>query len=123
MHARPPLGHRFGITSAQVALYDVGVRWGLGDAGAALAAGRHLRPEQFETRERRARLHTDMARAYVQRGWPEPAIARLLQAHRQAASEVRDRPSIRRVAAELVQRHRQVPGARELAAILGPTPS
>lgn len=122
MPARPTLGHRFRITSAQVALYDVGVRWGLGDAGAALAAGRYLRPEQFETRERRARLHTDMARAYVQRGWPEPAIARLLQAHQQAAGEVRDRPSIRKVAADLVERHHRVSGARDLAAVLGPTP-
>ncbi|TDD80170.1 helix-turn-helix domain-containing protein [Actinomadura rubrisoli] len=118
MPARPTTAHRFKITLPQVALYEVGVRWGLGDAGAALTAGRDLRPEQFATAERRARLHTDMARAYVQRGRPEPAIARLLDAYQQAPSEVRDRLSIRRVAVGLVERHRRVPGARELAAIL-----
>lgn len=118
MPARPTTAHRFKITLPQLALYEVGVRWGLGDAGAALAAGQNLRPEQFATPERRARLHTDMARAYVQRGRPEPAIARLLDAYEQAPSEVRDRPSIRRMASGLVERHRRVPGARELAAIL-----
>jgi transcriptional regulator with XRE-family HTH domain len=118
MPARPTTAHRFKITLPQLALYEVGVRWGLGDAGAALAAGRHLRPEQFATPERRARLHTDMARAYVQRGRPEPAIARLLAAYGQAPGEVRDRPSIRRLAGGLIERHRRVPGARELAAIL-----
>lgn len=118
MPARPTAAHRFKITLPQLALYEVGVRWGLGDAGAALAAGKNLRPEQFATPERRARLHTDMARAYVQRGRPEPAIARLLEAYEQAPSEVRDRPSIRRMASGLVERHRRVPGARELTAIL-----
>ncbi|WP_245667925.1 hypothetical protein [Actinomadura macra] len=110
--------HRFAITPAQVALYDVSVRWGLGDAGAALAAGTDLRPEQFPTPERRARLHIDMARAYAQRGWPEPAIGRLLDAYHQAPGEVRDRHSIRRVAIDLVHRSPRIPGARELAALL-----
>ncbi|MFD0685497.1 helix-turn-helix domain-containing protein [Actinomadura fibrosa] len=118
MPAAPTPDAPFRITPAQIELYRVGVYWGLGDAGAAIAAGERLRPEQFDTVERRARLHTDMARALVQRGWAEQAIARLLEAHQQAPSEVRDRTSIRNVAVQLVQQHRRVPGARELAAVL-----
>ncbi|WP_242907482.1 hypothetical protein [Actinomadura terrae] len=68
--------------------------------------------------ERRARLHTDLARAHVLRHEPEPAIARLLAAYQHAPGEVRDRTSIRSIAVELVQQHRHVPGARELAALL-----
>ncbi|WP_242890950.1 hypothetical protein [Actinomadura litoris] len=118
MPALPPTVHRLQATPAQVALYNVSVWWGLGDAGAALAAGQGLRAEQFPTQERRARLHTDLARAHVLRHEPEPAIARLLAAYQHAPGEVRDRTSIRAVAVELVQRHRRTPGARELAALL-----
>ncbi|MFI0479653.1 hypothetical protein [Actinomadura sp. 9N215] len=57
------LSTRFSIDRPQVTLYEVGVRWALGDAGEALAAGHELHPAMFPTPERRARLHTDMARA------------------------------------------------------------
>ncbi|GHD35523.1 hypothetical protein GCM10010313_82940 [Streptomyces violarus] len=54
----------FAISPAAVDLYAVGVHWALGDAGAALNAGKNLRPEQFPTAKRKARLGTDMARAW-----------------------------------------------------------
>jgi tetratricopeptide (TPR) repeat protein len=84
------------VTPAQVTLYHVGVHWSLGDAGAALHAGRGLHPGQFPTPERRGRLHTDLARAWWQWGKPDQAARALLAAHRQAPAEVRDRPSIPR---------------------------
>lgn len=45
--ASAPAGRLFPITPAAVDLYAVGVHWALGDAGAALEAGKDLRPEQF----------------------------------------------------------------------------
>ncbi|MDH6221477.1 hypothetical protein M2283_008824 [Streptomyces pseudovenezuelae] len=59
-----PAGRLFPISPAAVDLYAVGVHWALGDAGAALEAGKDLRPAQFPTAERKARLGTDMARAW-----------------------------------------------------------
>lgn len=50
--AAPP-GRLFAISPAAVDLYTVGVHWALGDAGAALDAGKNLRPEQFPTAERK----------------------------------------------------------------------
>lgn len=104
------------VTPASVTLYKVGVLWSLGDAGAAVHAGQHLRPEQFATAERRGRLHTDMARAWWRWGKPEQTTHALLAAHRTAPAEVRDRPSIRAIVADLAQRHPRTSGVRELAA-------
>jgi len=112
-------GQRFIVTPAQVTLYRVGVHWSLGDTGAALHAGRDLHPAQFPTPERRGRLHTDMARAWWQRGNPEQTTRALLVAHRQAPGEIRDRPAIRAIATSLVERHPRVAGAQQLAAAIG----
>lgn len=116
---RAPAAVRFRIDAPQVDLYEVGVRWALGDAGHALAAGQHLRPGMFPTPERRARLHTDMARAEWQRGRAEQTVRRLLDAHAEAPAEMGGRPAIRTMAVEVVARHPRVVGARELAAIVG----
>lgn len=51
-----PAGRLFPVSPAAVDLYTVGVHWALGDAGAALEAGRNLRAEDFPTAERKARL-------------------------------------------------------------------
>ncbi len=51
---RPLPGYAIAITPAHVSLYEIGVRWSLGDAGAALHAARSLRPSQLPTAERRA---------------------------------------------------------------------
>lgn len=106
------------LTPAQVQLYKVGMYWALGDSAAALESARGLRPEQFPTPERRARLHTDLARAWWQHGRPEQTALALIAAHRQAPAEVTDRPGIRRIAATVTDRHPQASGVRELHAIL-----
>lgn len=106
---------RFTITPAAVSLYEVGVHWALGDAGTALHTGRTLRPEQFPTAERRARLHTDMARAWWQWGKPERTTQALLAAHRVAPAEVRDRPAIRAIAVDLARHHAKLSGVPELS--------
>ncbi|MBW8481402.1 helix-turn-helix transcriptional regulator [Actinomadura parmotrematis] len=112
-------GRRTPISAAQVRLYLVGVQWALGDAGAALAAARPLRASMFSTPERRARMHTDTARALVLGGRHEAAVTHLLAAHRHAPAEVNGRSAIRREATRLVRDHRGVAGARELAGVLG----
>ncbi|MFJ3182472.1 helix-turn-helix domain-containing protein [Streptomyces sp. NPDC086796] len=106
----------FAVTPASVTLYKVGVLWSLGDAGAAVHAGQKLRPEQFETAERRGRLHTDMARAWWRWDKPEQTAHALLAAHRTSPAEVRDRSSIRAIVDDLAQRHPRTSGVRELSA-------
>ncbi|MET4670621.1 hypothetical protein ABID94_003503 [Streptomyces sp. PvR018] len=93
-------------------LITVGVQWALGDAGAALEAGRGLHESQFTTPERKARMHTDLARAWWQWGKPEQTAAELLSALRAKPGEVRDRPAIRTIVTDL--RTRQ-PRQREWA--------
>ncbi|MFF9310911.1 helix-turn-helix domain-containing protein [Streptomyces sp. NPDC014748] len=112
----PPPGRLFPVGPAAVGLYAVGVHWALGDAGAALEAGKDLRPEQFPTAERKARLGTDMARAWWAWGRPEQTASALLSAHRVSPGEVRDRPAIRSIVDELIERHPHTTGVRELHA-------
>ncbi|MFD7663531.1 helix-turn-helix transcriptional regulator [Streptomyces sp. NPDC059788] len=109
------------LTPAAVALYAVGVHWALGDAGAALEAGTDLHEGQFPTPERRARMHTDMARAWWQMARPEPAADALLHAVRASRGEVRDRPAIRQIVTDLAQRHPRTAGVRELTAAVTPS--
>ncbi|MFD5299555.1 helix-turn-helix domain-containing protein [Streptomyces mutabilis] len=110
----PPPGRLFPISRAAVDLYAVGVHWALGDAGAALEAGKDLRPDQFPTAERKARLGTDMARAWWAWNRPEQTARALLDAHRASPGEVRDRPAIRSIVTELAERHPRTTGVREL---------
>jgi hypothetical protein len=117
-----PAGRLFPISPAAVGLYEVGVHWALGDAGAALEAGKDLRPEQFPTAERRARLGTDMARAWWAWNRPEQTAAALLGAYRASPSEVRDRPAIRHIVTELAERHPRTTGVRELRSVITAQP-
>jgi DNA-binding XRE family transcriptional regulator len=111
------------ISPAQVTLYRVGVHWALGDAGTALHAGRDLRAGHFRTPERRARLYTDLARAWWQWGKPEQTAHQLLAAYHQAPSEVRYRPAIRSIVQDLAALHPQTSGVRELMALAIPATS
>lgn len=108
------------ITPAQVQLYRVGSLWALGESGRALDAARGLRPAMFPTPERRARLHTDLARAWWQHDRPEQTAVALLAAHREAPTELTGRLAIRRIALDLIDRHPQLTGARQLRTVLWP---
>ncbi|MFD5632297.1 helix-turn-helix domain-containing protein [Streptomyces sp. NPDC127072] len=112
----PPPGRLFPISSVAVDLYAVGVHWALGDAGAALEAEKNLRPDQFPTAERKARLGTDMARAWWAWNRPEQTARALLDAYRASPGEVQDRPAIRGIINELAERHPYTTGVRELHA-------
>ncbi|WP_367325947.1 helix-turn-helix domain-containing protein [Streptomyces sp. HUAS ZL42] len=113
-----PPGRLFAISPAAVDLYAVGVHWALGDAGAALDTGKNLRPEQFPTAERKARLGTDMARAWWAWQRPEQTARALLDAYRASPGEVRDRPAIRHIVTELAERHPRTSGVRELHTVV-----
>lgn len=109
---------RFSVTPAQTALYEVGIWWSLGEPGHALRAASGLHTGQFATPERRARLLTDMARVWDQAGQPDRAIVALFYASRHAASEVRDRQSMRVLAAGLVSSPPRAAGAQYLSRVL-----
>lgn len=115
LSAMPATNAPLPVSRAAVDLYAVGVHWALGDAGAALEAGSGLRAERFPTRERRARMHTDLARAWWLWGKPEPTARELLAALRVSPGEVRDRPAIRAIVTGLASRHPRTPGVRELS--------
>ena len=113
---RSPRGRVFAVTTATVQLYQVGIHWALGDAGLAIEAGRNLHEGQFPTAERRARLHTDLARAWHQMGKPTQTAEELLAALRASPAEVRDRSSIRTIVKELAERHPLASGVATLRA-------
>ena len=98
----------------QVALYKVGTLWAVGDAGAAIDAGRHLTPGMFPTAERRARLHTDMGRAWWSWGKADKTAEALMAAFKESPQEVRDRPAIRLIVDELDRRHSRAAGVKDL---------
>lgn len=106
------------VVAPFVTLYRVDIHYALGDAGTALHVGRDLRTEMYPTPERRGRLHTDMARAWWMWGKPEQTAHALLSAYEQAPSEVRDRPTIRKIADDLTALHPRASGVRELAAAI-----
>ncbi|MBM9508932.1 helix-turn-helix domain-containing protein [Actinacidiphila acididurans] len=114
-----PTGRLFSITPAAVDLYAVGVHWALGDAGAALEAGKNLRAEQFATPERRARMNTDLARAWWAWNRPEQTAHALLAAYRASPAEVRDRRAIRSLVEELAVRYPRTVGVPALRTALG----
>ncbi|MEU9886406.1 hypothetical protein [Sphaerisporangium sp. NPDC051011] len=72
----------------------------------------------YPTPERRASLHTNMAVAWWMQGDPRQTADALLSAYRQAPSEVQGRPTMRKIADDLVVSHPRVPAVRELAKAL-----
>lgn len=111
---QPLPGYAIAVTPAHVTLYEIGVHWSLGDAGAALHAARNIHPGQLPTAERRGRLHTDLARAWWQWGKPEQTARSLIAAFRESPSEVTSRPAMRRIADDLAARYPKMSAVAEL---------
>ncbi|MGI5201603.1 helix-turn-helix domain-containing protein [Spirillospora sp. CA-108201] len=109
----------FGPTN--VALHQVSIAQVLGDNGAAIAHAKALNPAAIPTAERRGRYWIDVARAWHQWGKPEACYRSLLAAERAAPAEVRYRPPVRRMTAELLRADRRgaLPGLRAFAARVG----
>lgn len=89
-------------------MYEVSVLGALGDAGSAIAAGQRVNVAGLPTAERRARFHTDMARAWWARRRVEETAVALLAAHAEAPQEVTERPRIRAITEQLTTHHRKL---------------
>lgn len=109
----------FGPTN--VALHQISIAQVLGDNGAAIAHAKTLNPVAIPTPERRGRYWIDVARAWHQWGRPEACYRSLLAAERAAPAEVRYRPPVRRMTADLLRADRRgaLPGLRAFAARVG----
>ncbi|MEV5704870.1 hypothetical protein [Actinoallomurus sp. NPDC052274] len=109
----------FGPTN--VGLYQVSIAQVLGDNGTAIAHAKSLNPAAIPTAERRGRYWIDVARAWHQWGKPEACYRSLLAAERAAPAEVRYRPPVRRMTADLLRADRRgaLPGLRAFATRVG----
>lgn len=92
----------FGPTN--VLLHRVNIATTLGDAGQAIEHARHVDLDQVPITERRAALFVDVARAYNQWGRYEQAYQAIRQAEAIAPEEIRSRPAVHRLIADLVVR-------------------
>ncbi|MBA9005936.1 helix-turn-helix domain-containing protein [Thermomonospora cellulosilytica] len=113
--------HGGGFSAAAVALHRISAEYSAGDPGAAIAAGRSIHPGSLPTVERRARYHTDMARAFAQWGRREECLRALLAAERAAPEETHARPAVRDLVSGLLLSGRTSPPLRGLAARCGIT--
>ena len=91
----------------------------LGDPEAALREGRDLHEGVWETAERAARWHTNIASASWGMGRVEDTVRALRAASALAPDEVRYRPRVRQIADQVVERYPRTAGVRELAAAIG----
>jgi transcriptional regulator with XRE-family HTH domain len=109
----------FGPTN--VALHQISIAQVLGDNGAAIAHAKALNPTAIPTAERRGRYWIDVARAWHQWGKPEACYRSLLAAERAAPAEVRYRPPVRRMTADLLRADRRgaLPGLHAFATRVG----
>ncbi|SCG49000.1 Transcriptional regulator, contains XRE-family HTH domain [Micromonospora echinaurantiaca] len=116
--------HRTGFGTAAVELARVVVAAELGDDGAALHS--HGRLTQMpgwrrQPAEHRAAYRVDVARAYLAVGDLRGAARALVEADAVAPAEVRCRPQVRRVIAEIARGHPAPAGAARLATLVGLT--
>jgi transcriptional regulator with XRE-family HTH domain len=109
----------FGPTN--VTLHQISIAQVLGDSGTAIAHARALNPAAIPTAERQGRYWIDVARAWHQWGKPEACYRSLLAAERAAPAEIRYRPPVRRMTADLLRADRRgaLPGLRAFAARVG----
>jgi hypothetical protein len=99
---------------ANVALGEISVAVDLGDAGRALRVAAGLDASGL-SRERRARMLIDVARAHAQRRQVAEAVAALVQAERLTPEQVHAHAVVRHVVADLMAM--QNPPGAELAAL------
>jgi hypothetical protein len=87
---------------ANVLLHRVNIAVSLGDAGAAISHARKVNLDQLTVTERKASLFVDTARAFSQWGKHEKALQALRSAEEIAPEEVRSRPAVSRLVADLL---------------------
>jgi tetratricopeptide (TPR) repeat protein len=92
----------FGPTN--VLLHRVNLATTLGDAGTAIDYARQVDLDRVPVTERRATLYVDVARAFNQWGRCEQAYHAIRQAETIAPEEIRSRPAVHRLVADLLVR-------------------
>jgi tetratricopeptide (TPR) repeat protein len=109
----------FGPTN--VLLHRVNIATTLGDAGQAVDHARRINLGQIPVVERRASFYVDVVRAFNQWGRYEHAYHAIRQAEEIAPEEVRSRPAVHRLVADLLVRspHHIQPRLRTYADQLG----
>lgn len=96
-----PITSHSTFNSTNVAVYQIGVRTALGDAGTALDYARRLEIRSLPAPERQARFCLDTARAWHRFGDPRKCYQALRAAEHLAPEELR-RPSVRSLVAGLL---------------------
>ncbi|WP_129287556.1 XRE family transcriptional regulator [Streptomyces sp. GZWMJZ-114] len=102
------------FTSATVQLHLISAEYRAGDPAAAITAAEGVDTTRL-TAERRARLHTDRANAFIRWGRCADAIDALLAAERNAPQETHARPAVRSLISGLLLSRRVTPDLRRLA--------
>jgi hypothetical protein len=92
----------FGPTN--VLLHRVGFAATLGDAGTAIDYARRVDLNRVDVIERRAALYVDVARAFNQWGKYDKALNAIQRAEAIAPEEIRSRPAVHRLVADLAVR-------------------
>jgi hypothetical protein len=99
--------HRYtAFGPANVTLYQISIAQALGDSGTAIEHARTVNPATIPTAERQGRYWIDVARAFHQWSKPEQCYRALLRAERAAPAEVRYRPPVHRMTADLLRARR-----------------
>lgn len=90
-----------GFGPNNVRQHRVTVALALGDAGTAIAFARRVQLDKITLAERKASLFVDVAQAYIQWGRHDDGLSALRAAHRIAPQEIRSRPAVHRIVADL----------------------
>ena len=112
------------FSPTNVALHRVSAAVALGDAGAAIDTARPLLRCRIPAAERQAALWVDLARAFNQQGKLSEGYRALRIAERHAAEDIRRRPDIRELVADMTARDRRgaLPELRQFSHELGVRP-
>jgi len=112
------------FSPTNVALHRVSAAVALGDAGAAIDTARPLLRRRIPAPERQAALWVDLARAFNQQGRLSEGYRALRIAERHAAEDIRRRPDIRELVADMTARDRRgaLPELRQFSRELGVRP-
>ncbi|GHG80394.1 helix-turn-helix domain-containing protein [Streptomyces griseocarneus] len=105
-------------TRAQCASFRLSIYNKLGAPDDAVPVVARINPSAFPTAERRARLHTDVARMWHQLGDDARTLAALRAVEHEAPEEAR-RPSVKALTADLLYSSTSLPGLKEFAARTG----
>jgi transcriptional regulator with XRE-family HTH domain len=101
---RNDFGTVFGPTN--LTIHRIGLAMELGDAYEALRLASSIEPRAVPYRERRARLHLDLARAHAQFRRQDVAIRLLLDSERAAPNYLRNHPVAREIVTGMMHRPR-----------------